>query len=153
MACIIPDRKILKPEKDQFGIIGIQIAGNMMHLNVLVRDKTNINRYYHIQSAEIPVQVSDPNIVTNFIEILHNILITNITLLYHGTAELKQIMEKSEAKNIHLKPELKKNKSHDFEKIKSKKITTNYPEQLQIFLLTKYMMASVSTKIENSNDT
>ncbi|CAG8831428.1 35063_t:CDS:2, partial [Gigaspora margarita] len=80
-------RKILKPEKDQFGIIGIQIAGNMMHLNVLVRDKTNINRYYHIQTSEIPVRASNPNIVTDFIEtllLLRNILITNISLLYHG---------------------------------------------------------------------
>ncbi|RHZ47142.1 hypothetical protein Glove_590g4 [Diversispora epigaea] len=40
--------KAIKPEKEQFGIIGIQAKGNMLHLNVLVGD-----RYYNIQSAEI----------------------------------------------------------------------------------------------------
>ncbi|CAG8825155.1 30029_t:CDS:1, partial [Racocetra persica] len=64
---------------------------------------------------------------------------------------------KCETKNINLKAELKKNKkdinnflaknselkiqvaklSRDFEKIKSKEITNDYLEKLQIFLLTK----------------
>ncbi|CAG8593154.1 1141_t:CDS:1 [Diversispora eburnea] len=86
-------RKALKLEKEQFGIIGIQVVGNMLHLNVLVKDNTNIYRYYHIQSAEIPIQVSDANIVTNFIEtllLLRNILITNISLLCHGSVSQSQ---------------------------------------------------------------
>ncbi|RHZ47544.1 hypothetical protein Glove_578g47 [Diversispora epigaea] len=62
--------KAIKSEKEQFEIIGIQVAGNMLHLNVLIKDKTNIHRYYNIQSAEIPVRVSDTNIITNFIETL-----------------------------------------------------------------------------------
>ena len=32
-------RKVLKPDKDQFGVVGVQVAGNMLHLNVLVRDQ------------------------------------------------------------------------------------------------------------------
>ena len=48
-------RKVVKPDKDQFGIVGVQIAGNMLHLNVLIRDGLEIHRYYHLQSAEIPV--------------------------------------------------------------------------------------------------
>ncbi|CAG8710341.1 1447_t:CDS:2, partial [Ambispora leptoticha] len=49
------DRKVLKPDKDQFGVVGVQVVGNMLHLNVLVRDRANVHRYYHLQSAEIPV--------------------------------------------------------------------------------------------------
>ena len=40
-------RKVLKPDKDQFGLVGVQVAGNMLHLNVLVRDKGNVHRYYN----------------------------------------------------------------------------------------------------------
>ncbi|CAG8720182.1 16717_t:CDS:2, partial [Acaulospora morrowiae] len=31
-------RQSLKPDKDQFGIVGIQVAGSVLHLNLLVRD-------------------------------------------------------------------------------------------------------------------
>ncbi|CAG8750933.1 1030_t:CDS:2, partial [Acaulospora morrowiae] len=37
-------RKTLNPDKDQFGIVGVQIAGDTLHLNVLVRDKVNIHK-------------------------------------------------------------------------------------------------------------
>ncbi|RHZ85747.1 hypothetical protein Glove_60g28 [Diversispora epigaea] len=53
----------LKPDKDQFDIIGVQIAGNELHLNLLVRDMVNVHRYYHLQSAEIPVQFSDKRVI------------------------------------------------------------------------------------------
>ncbi|CAI2198238.1 1674_t:CDS:2, partial [Funneliformis geosporum] len=52
-------RKVHKPEKGQFGIVGVQVAGNMLHLNVLIRDKANVHRYFYLQSAEFPVQLSD----------------------------------------------------------------------------------------------
>ncbi|CAG8658650.1 1098_t:CDS:2, partial [Paraglomus occultum] len=55
-------RKVLKPDKNQFGVVGAQVAGNMLHLNVLVRDRANVHRYYHLQSAEIPVQLSDAKV-------------------------------------------------------------------------------------------
>ena len=86
-------RKALKPEKDQFGIIGVQIAGNMLHLNVLIRDKANIHRYFHLQSAEIPVQMADVGVVTKFVEtllLLRNLLITNLSLLYHASISISQ---------------------------------------------------------------
>ncbi len=79
-------RKVLKPEKDQFGIVGVQVAENMLHLNVLIRDKANVHRYFHLQSAEIPVRLSNVSIVTKFVEtllLLRNILITNLSLLHH----------------------------------------------------------------------
>ncbi|CAG8746633.1 4920_t:CDS:1, partial [Acaulospora colombiana] len=55
-------RQSLNPAKEQFGIVGIQVAGNILHLNALVRDKVNIPRYYHLQSVEIPVQLSDDRV-------------------------------------------------------------------------------------------
>ncbi|CAG8631262.1 555_t:CDS:2 [Cetraspora pellucida] len=39
--------KTCKPDKDKFGIIGIQIAENEMHLNVLIKDKNDIYQLYH----------------------------------------------------------------------------------------------------------
>ncbi|RHZ52557.1 hypothetical protein Glove_460g18 [Diversispora epigaea] len=77
----------------QFRIIGVQIAEDTLHLNVLIRDKTNVHRYYHIQSAKIPVQFSDEDDVIKFVEtllFLRNILITNISLLCHGTITSSQ---------------------------------------------------------------
>ncbi|PKK55624.1 hypothetical protein RhiirC2_858949 [Rhizophagus irregularis] len=77
-----------KPDKDQFGIISMQVAGNILHLNVIVRDKVNVHRYYHLQSAKIPVQLSNESVVTKFIEtllLLRNIIITNLSLLYHAS--------------------------------------------------------------------
>lgn len=81
-------RKVVKPDKDQFGIVGVQIAGNMLHLNVLIRDGLEIHRYYHLQSAEIPVRFSDVDVVTKFVEtllLLRNLIITNSSLLFHGS--------------------------------------------------------------------
>jgi len=92
-------RQSLKPDKDQFGIVGMQVAGNVLHLNLLVRDMVNVHRYYHLQSAEIPVQFSDEAVVTKFIEtllLLRNIIITNLSLLYHApTATSQRQMEDS----------------------------------------------------------
>ncbi|RHZ81501.1 hypothetical protein Glove_120g7 [Diversispora epigaea] len=86
-------RKTLNPDKDQFGIVGVQIAGDTLHLNVLIRDKTNVHRYYHIQSAKIPVRFSGEGDVIKFVEtllFLRNILITNISLLCHGSVSQSQ---------------------------------------------------------------
>ena len=78
--------KILKLEKDQFGIVRVQVIGNMLHLNILIKDKANIHRYFYLQLAEIPVQLSDVSVVTKFVKtllLLRNILITNLSLLHH----------------------------------------------------------------------
>ncbi|CAG8517804.1 8229_t:CDS:2 [Ambispora leptoticha] len=37
------DKKVLKPDKDQFGVVGVQVVGNMLYLNILVRDKANVH--------------------------------------------------------------------------------------------------------------
>ncbi|CAG8530738.1 12900_t:CDS:1 [Racocetra persica] len=92
-------RRVLKPEKEQFGIVGVQIAGNILHLNVLVRDIADIHRYLHIQSAEIP---SSADTVTKFVEtllFLRNILITNLSLLYHASASISE-RQKENSTNV-----------------------------------------------------
>ena len=44
------------PDKGEFGIIGMQVAGRIMCLNILIRDVENVHHYYHLYEAEIPVQ-------------------------------------------------------------------------------------------------
>ncbi|CAG8509297.1 9790_t:CDS:2, partial [Acaulospora morrowiae] len=36
--------KSRRPEKDQFGIIGLQVAGSLLRLSVLIRDSANVDR-------------------------------------------------------------------------------------------------------------
>jgi len=75
-----------RPEKNEFGILGIQIAGEMMHINILIKDIDDIHRLYCLRSVEIPVQQSNKKIVLAFIEallLIRNILIVNISLLLH----------------------------------------------------------------------
>ncbi|PKK47892.1 hypothetical protein RhiirC2_872266, partial [Rhizophagus irregularis] len=77
-----------RPEKDEFGIIGLQVAGSILRLTVLIRDGANVNRYYHLHESRIPVQKSEPAVIAKFIEtllILRNILIVNMSLLPHGS--------------------------------------------------------------------
>src|SRR4051794_33643475 len=78
-------RKSCKPDKDEFGIIGVQIAEKKLYLSVLIRDMSEFHRYYHLHESEIPVQLSDSSIIEKFVEsllILQNILIINMSILY-----------------------------------------------------------------------
>jgi hypothetical protein len=80
-------RKSCKPDKDEFGIIGVQITGKKLCLSILIRDMSEVHRYYHLHESEIPVQLSDISIVEKFIEtllILRNILIINMSILYNA---------------------------------------------------------------------
>ena len=75
------------PDKGEFGIIGMQVAGRIMCLNILIRDMKNVHHYYHLYKAEIPIQQSDSSTVTNFVKtllILQNILIVNMSLLLNA---------------------------------------------------------------------
>ncbi|PKY53036.1 hypothetical protein RhiirA4_471038 [Rhizophagus irregularis] len=56
--------------KDEFEILGIQIAENKMHFNVIIRNAFEINHLYHLYSIEIPVQP----IITINISLLLNAL-------------------------------------------------------------------------------
>ncbi|RGB31571.1 hypothetical protein C1646_763908 [Rhizophagus diaphanus] len=80
-------RKGRKPDIDEFGIISLQVAGDILHLNVLIKDEENFHRYCHLRSVKIPVQLEDSDVVSKFVEallIVQNIIIVNIFQLYHA---------------------------------------------------------------------
>ena len=91
--------KSCTPDRDQFGIVGVQIAGSTIRLNVFTRDLADIHRYYHIRDVEIPVQQSNSTIVTKFVEtllIMRNILLVNISLLCNAPlTRSNKVIEKS----------------------------------------------------------
>jgi len=57
-----------KPDKDNFGIIGIQVAGTEMRLNILIRGMDEIHRLYNLRTVEIPIQPTDGDTVFKFVE-------------------------------------------------------------------------------------
>ena len=62
--------KECKLENDNFSIIGIQVAGNEMHLNILIRDIDEIHHLYNLRTVKIPIQLNDKEIIFNFVETL-----------------------------------------------------------------------------------
>lgn len=48
-----------KLDKDEFGIIGIQVAGTKMYLNILIRGMDEIHRFYNLRTVKIPIQPTD----------------------------------------------------------------------------------------------
>ncbi|CAG8851155.1 7255_t:CDS:1, partial [Racocetra persica] len=44
-----------RPTSNQFGVVGIQVAGEKISLNVLINDASGIPRYFHVDHAEIPL--------------------------------------------------------------------------------------------------
>ncbi|CAB4389196.1 unnamed protein product [Rhizophagus irregularis] len=64
------------------------LAREMMHLSVLIKDINDVQRLYHLQSIIIPVQPTDAEILTHFVEallVLRNITIVNNSLLFHAS--------------------------------------------------------------------
>ena len=59
-----------KLNKDDFGIIGIQITGTKMHLNILIRDINKIHHFYNLCKVKILIQLTDVNTVFKFVETL-----------------------------------------------------------------------------------
>lgn len=73
-------RKGCKFNIDEFGIISLQVAGDILHLNVLIRNEVNFHRYCYLWSVKITVQLEDSDVVSKFIEVLlivRNIIIVN----------------------------------------------------------------------------
>ncbi|KAF0488013.1 hypothetical protein F8M41_022438 [Gigaspora margarita] len=72
-------------EKEQFGIIGMQVAGRKLLLNVLIRNEVEVHRYYNLRESVIPIQYSNnPYDLAEFVNtllIFRNILIVNMSLL------------------------------------------------------------------------
>lgn len=76
-----------KPNKDEFGILGIQVAADIIHFNILIKGLDDINKLYNLYSTKIPVQLSDTECVLQFVETLlniRNIIIVNISLLLNA---------------------------------------------------------------------
>ncbi|CAG8575088.1 7112_t:CDS:2 [Acaulospora morrowiae] len=59
-----------KPKKEEIGIIAIQVAGQKLHLYVLIREGVGINRLFRLSSVDIPIQFTDKDTVYNFVEAL-----------------------------------------------------------------------------------
>ncbi|CAG8651691.1 24294_t:CDS:2, partial [Racocetra persica] len=73
-----------RPLSNQFGIAGIQVAGEVIYLNVLVNDAGGLSRYFHIDHAEIPLVPKSSRRVKPLVRLSlnwRNILIVNKNLL------------------------------------------------------------------------
>ncbi|CAJ0629301.1 14678_t:CDS:2 [Entrophospora sp. SA101] len=57
-------------DKDQFGIVGVQIVGNEINLNVLVRDKVKFDDFSKCKISQIFGNLGDEIIATQSICIL-----------------------------------------------------------------------------------
>jgi len=97
-----------KPDKNEFGILGIQVAEEMMYFNVLIRDTDNIDRLYHLSSVEIPVQPTDRDHVLQFVEtllLIRNIMIVNISLLLHAPIVRSERQKRRRSSTVSSDPE------------------------------------------------
>ena len=76
---------LCRPVGNQFGVVGIQVTGTTMYVNVLIKDLAGISRYFHLDHAEIPLSSSNnTSRVKSLIcvlLILRNIMIMNKSLV------------------------------------------------------------------------
>ncbi|RHZ84692.1 hypothetical protein Glove_78g101 [Diversispora epigaea] len=74
---------LCRPVGNQFGIVGIQIAGTTIRLNVLMKDLGGIPRYFHLDHAKIPLlpHASHTKALIRLLLTLRNIMIVNKSLL------------------------------------------------------------------------
>ena len=74
---------LCRPAGNQFGIIGIQVTGTTMYLNVLVKDTAGIPRYFHLDYAEIPLtpHTLHTKSLIRLLLTLRNIMIVNRSLV------------------------------------------------------------------------
>ncbi|RHZ49320.1 hypothetical protein Glove_522g51 [Diversispora epigaea] len=73
-----------RPASNQFGIVGIQVAGEELFLNVLIKDASGIPRYFHLDQAEMPFAKNTPWRVEPLVHLLlifRNTMIVNQNLL------------------------------------------------------------------------
>lgn len=70
-------------EKNEFGILGFQVAGQKFDLYVLIRDKENISRLFLLRSVSIPTQYMD-NRKTIF-EFIEALLLLRVCIHVHYT--------------------------------------------------------------------
>ncbi|RIA84998.1 hypothetical protein C1645_741909 [Glomus cerebriforme] len=85
-----------KPDKNEFGVLGLHIVGKIMHLNILNTD--DIHRLFHLRSVEIPIQPADGDDVLQLVEallLLRNIIIVNIYLLLNAPEARSERLKRS----------------------------------------------------------
>ncbi|RHZ84709.1 hypothetical protein Glove_78g202 [Diversispora epigaea] len=73
-----------RPTNNQFGIVGIQVAGEDLYLNILVKDASGIPRYFYVNQVEISFTKNTSWRVEPLIRLLltlRNIMIVNQSLL------------------------------------------------------------------------
>jgi hypothetical protein len=74
---------LCRPAGNQFGVVGIQVAGTTIYLNVLVKDLAGIPRYFHLDHAEIPLSPHQSRLksLIRLLLTLRNVMIVNKSLL------------------------------------------------------------------------
>lgn len=53
---------------DNFGVIGIKVAGIETHPNILIWGIDGIHRLYNLRTVEIPIQPTDGDTMFKFVE-------------------------------------------------------------------------------------
>ncbi|KAG9301859.1 hypothetical protein G9A89_004538 [Geosiphon pyriformis] len=93
---------LCRPVGNQFGIVGIQIAGTTMRLNVLMKDLGGIPRYFHLDNAEIPLSphASNTKALVRLLLTLRNVMIVNNSLLIQALEQANT----HPPRNIHPSP-------------------------------------------------
>src|SRR6266511_653258 len=80
---------LCRSAENQFGIIGIQVAGTTMYLNVFVKDLAGIPRYFHLDHAEIPLSPHQSRLksLIHLLLTLRNVMIVNKSLLMQALGQ------------------------------------------------------------------
>ncbi|GET67313.1 hypothetical protein GLOIN_2v1487228 [Rhizophagus irregularis DAOM 181602=DAOM 197198] len=80
---------LCRPAGNEFGVVGIQIAGLDMRLNVLVKDLGGIPRYFHLDHAEIPISphLTNTKSLIRVLLNLRNVMIVNKSLITQALLE------------------------------------------------------------------
>ncbi|UZO03971.1 uncharacterized protein OCT59_024370 [Rhizophagus irregularis] len=80
---------LCRPVGNEFGVVGIQIAGLDMRLNVLVKDLGGIPRYFHLDHAEIPISphLTNTKSLIRVLLNLRNVMIVNKSLITQALLE------------------------------------------------------------------
>ncbi|RHZ78714.1 hypothetical protein Glove_157g68 [Diversispora epigaea] len=96
-----------RPTNNQFGIVGIQVAGEDLYLNILVKDASGILRYFHVDQVEIPFTKNTPWRVEPLILLLltlRNIMI-NISASYITMTNIQSKIDLLKQRAIDLEAE------------------------------------------------
>ncbi|GET66478.1 hypothetical protein GLOIN_2v1776328 [Rhizophagus irregularis DAOM 181602=DAOM 197198] len=89
ITCSEKKKMIMIPVGNEFGVVGIQIAGLDMRLNVLVKDLGGIPRYFHLDHAEIPISphLTNTKSLIRVLLNLRNVMIVNKSLITQALLE------------------------------------------------------------------